>query len=121
MGASFNFPYRAGQFQFLYTNLNLGNRQQRQRPRLRDHKLGVKMRRAVPIKEILVHPGLSDWHRLQTAGYVILLGNSYKRYGLYLTNKGTYALDQHRNHRDYNVFLSALTVANWIKRNGKGN
>jgi len=63
----------------------------------------------------------ADWHRLQTAGYALLMGNGYKRYGLYLTNKGTYNLDEHRNHQDYNVFLSGLTVANWNKRNGKGN
>lgn len=63
----------------------------------------------------------AKWHRLQTAGYALLLGNGYKRYGLYLTNKGTYNLDHHRNHQDYNVFLSALTVANWNRGNGKRN
>lgn len=55
----------------------------------------------------------ASWHRLQTAGYALLVGNGYKRYGLYLTNKGTYALERHRNHQDHRVFLSALTVANW--------
>ncbi len=63
---------------------------------------------------------------LQTAGYMIALSEEKgwekkarcQRYALYLCKDGTYKLQQHANHTDKDVFLSALAVCKWKKENG---
>lgn len=62
----------------------------------------------------------SKWHSLQTAGYALILGADYERYNLYLSKTGTYRLDQHRNLKDFDVFIAALTLVNW-KTHGKSS
>jgi hypothetical protein len=55
----------------------------------------------------------AKWHRLQTAGYALLLDRPVERYVLYLLKTGSYRLDQHRSSSDTSVFLAALSVASW--------
>ena len=57
--------------------------------------------------------GKWDWHGLQLDGYALLLKRSLIRFGLYLSKHGTYKLEPYEDSRDTDVFLGALTVANW--------
>jgi hypothetical protein len=69
--------------------------------------------------------GTSPWHRIQLAAYVnsrSLVEQGYtKRANLYLKPNGRYQwveYDRTTDRRDFNVFLAALTVANWRKARG---
>ncbi|MBF0336928.1 MAG: PD-(D/E)XK nuclease family protein [Nitrospirae bacterium] len=63
---------------------------------------------------------------LQTAAYMVALGEEKgwekkvrcQRYALYLGKDETYKLEQHANHTDKDVFLSALAVCKYKKENG---
>lgn len=62
---------------------------------------------------------------LQTAAYLELINANTKkgehliedRYSLRLRENGTYKLDQFKDRGDWTVFLSALTIANWKRKN----
>jgi hypothetical protein len=55
---------------------------------------------------------------LQTAGYEVLIGRSYKRFSLHLRPTGKYKLIEHKDRRDRGIFLSALACFWWKKNNG---
>lgn len=63
-----------------------------------------------------------DWHRWQTAGYLVLGGPSWaldRRGDLYLHEDGTYSpIHWHDDNADIRTFLSALTVTHtkWSQR-----
>ena len=71
--------------------------------------------------------GAAPWHPLQLAGYKHLVtyhlsrqgqaeeAGPIRRYGLYLRDGG-YTLTPYTDPQDVGVFLSALTVAHWIKQ-----
>jgi hypothetical protein len=54
------------------------------------------------------------WHGLQTAAYAAAkfktMTQSYKRYGLYLREDGTYRLVPHDGLNDFNDFFSAVNI-----------
>ena len=57
------------------------------------------------------------WHALQTAAYAACLRERdkvhYDRLAVYLRPHGTFTITQHKDPRDWNIFLAALAVANW--------
>lgn len=50
---------------------------------------------------------------LQLAAYEILIGEPRKRVAVELHEDGTYRIETFKNHRDQNMFLSALALHNW--------
>lgn len=71
--------------------------------------------------------GAAPWHPIQLAGYQHLVtyylsrqghteeAAKIRRYGLYLRD-GNYTLTPYVDPQDVGVFLSALTVAHWLKK-----
>lgn len=58
------------------------------------------------------------WHPLQTAAYAICLPQVTQRGCVYLREDGTYRLRLHSDPNDRDVFLAALTVAQWKRNQG---
>ena len=63
------------------------------------------------------------WHALQLAAYCMTLDKPrlYRRFVVGLRNDGTYAAKEFEGlvDKDFAVFTAALTVANWMRSNGK--
>ena len=53
------------------------------------------------------------WTALQLAGYNLIHGGGYQRYGLALRNDGTYRLKKFSDYSDHRVFESAVTIYHW--------
>jgi hypothetical protein len=62
---------------------------------------------------------LQSWTALQLAGYEILKGSPHKRFGVQLTDEGTYKLKEYKDRQDRNIFLAALACYNWKQNNLK--
>lgn len=74
------------------------------------------------------------WAAIQTAAYERLVEGvdevvkalwklkqtKLKRWALELKNNGNYRLIEHKDRGDFNVFVSALTITNWLRVHGKG-
>jgi hypothetical protein len=58
------------------------------------------------------------WHPLQTAAYALCLDAPHDRYCVYLKDDGTYSMASHRNRKDAQVFLAAVTIYKIRKENG---
>lgn len=56
---------------------------------------------------------VDKWVALQTAAYEMCLPDGYERYALQLTAEGKYKLTKFSDHRDRQVWLSALALFNW--------
>ncbi len=64
---------------------------------------------------------VSGWVGLQLAAYHILLNEpARRRYAVQLNNDGSYRLHEFKDRSDRQVFLAALTIHNW-KRRESGN
>ena len=60
------------------------------------------------------------WHRLQTAGYVLLSSeHPQKRASLHLAGDGGYSLVEHTDSNDAQVFLGSLEVYKWLHQGRK--
>lgn len=57
----------------------------------------------------------------QLAAYEILIGAPRKRVAVELHDDGTYKIEVFGNHRDQNMFLSALSMHNWKVKAGIRN
>ena len=63
---------------------------------------------------------VQPWTGLQLAAYHILLNEpARKRYAVQLNNDGSYRLHEFKDRSDRAVFLAALTVHQWKRREGK--
>jgi hypothetical protein len=64
--------------------------------------------------------GFVFWHPLQTAAYALCLEEPHDRYCVYLKHDGTYSMESHRDRKDAQVFLAAVTIYKIRKENGYG-
>lgn len=72
----------------------------------------------IDIKSGQVQP----WTAIQLAAYSILLNEPVrKRYAVQLGDDGSYRLHEFKDRSDRAVFLAALTVHQWKRREGNGN
>lgn len=63
---------------------------------------------------------VQPWTGIQLAAYHILLNEpTRKRYAVQLNNDGSYRLHEFKDRSDRAVFLAALTVHQWKRREGK--
>jgi hypothetical protein len=62
---------------------------------------------------------LQPWTALQLAGYEILKGSPHKRFGVRLTDEGTYKITEYTDRSDRGVFLAALACYQWKYNNGR--
>ena len=58
------------------------------------------------------------WSHLQTAAYAACLPEPYLRYVVELNSYGNYKLSEHKDRKDFGVFLAALTLRNWKHNTG---
>ena len=52
----------------------------------------------------------AKWHGVQLAAYALCYQEPHNRYGVYLSNTGSYRLERYKNRQDTQVFLACLTV-----------
>ena len=52
----------------------------------------------------------AKWHGAQLAAYALCYPEPHNRYGLYLSDNGTYKLKRFRDRNDMQVFLACLTI-----------
>lgn len=57
------------------------------------------------------------WHRLQLAGYALCFDRPMARWGLYLTDAGTYKLEEYRDRQDFETWKACVTIASFLERN----
>lgn len=60
----------------------------------------------------------APWHALQTAAYARCFDRPLQRFALYLSEDGSYRLEEHRDLHDWDVFRAALAIVNWKKKVG---
>ena len=59
----------------------------------------------------------APWHALQTAAYAKCFDYPMNRFCLYLSDDGSYEVEEHRELTDWDIFRSALAIVNWKRRN----
>jgi hypothetical protein len=59
----------------------------------------------------------APWHALQTAAYAKTYGRTMLRFCVYLSDDGSYDLKEHLDPTDWDIFRSALAIANWKRKN----
>lgn len=60
----------------------------------------------------------APWHALQTMAYAKCYNEPLLRFCLYLSNRGQYQLEEHKDPSDWDVFRGALAVVNWKRKQG---
>lgn len=56
----------------------------------------------------------AKWHGVQLAAYALCFGSEVlNRYGLYLSNTGSYKLERFKDRQDANIWLACLTLYKW--------
>ena len=61
----------------------------------------------------------AKWHGVQLAAYALCFGSEVlNRYGLYLSNTGSYKLERFKDRQDANIWLACLTLYKWREKNG---
>ena len=58
------------------------------------------------------------WHPIQTAAYALALGKPVSRFSVYLSDAGSYKLEEHTDSHDTLVFMAAIRLADWRSQNG---
>jgi len=58
------------------------------------------------------------WHPIQTAAYAMALGRDVSRFSVYLSDSGSYKLEEHTDKNDQLVFMAAIRLADWRSQNG---
>ena len=58
------------------------------------------------------------WHGIQTAAYAAMLPPGHARFGLYLSDAGTFSLVEHKNRCDGRRWLAALELYSYLSEIG---
>ena len=60
----------------------------------------------------------APWHPIQTMGYAKCFDRPMQRFCLYLSSDGQYALEEHKDPSDWDVFRAAVCLASWKRKAG---
>lgn len=84
-------------------------------PDLEGHVPGATRRLIVDVKTGVE----AEHYPIQTAGYDMAYSDAHDRWCVFLKQNGKYAIRQHTNPRDRDVFLAALKIVHWQREHLK--